>query len=69
MPISYSIIKVYSLAIMLSRIKMPVANIKRALLAVDDDALSIDDLKAIARHVPSSDEVRNGTPFPGFSSK
>lgn len=44
-------------AIMLSRIKMPLAEIKRALLEVDDKSLSVDDLRAIARHIPTSDEV------------
>lgn len=42
---------------MLSRMKPSLAEIKRALLTIDDSVLSIDDLKAIARHVPTLDEV------------
>lgn len=42
---------------MLTRIKTTLPEIKHALLAVDDEALSIDNLKAIARAVPSPEEV------------
>lgn len=42
---------------MLTRIKTSLPEIKHALLTVDDEALSIDNLKAIARAVPSSEEV------------
>lgn len=42
---------------MLTRIKTSLPEIKHALLTVDDEALSIDNLKAIARAVPSPEEV------------
>ena len=37
--------------------KPSLPEIKRALLSIDDSVLSIDDLKAIARHLPTSEEV------------
>jgi hypothetical protein len=42
---------------MLSRIKLPLVDIKRALLEVDDSSLSVDDLRSIARHLPTAEEV------------
>ena len=42
---------------MLSRIKLSFAEIRLALLRIDDKSLSLDELKVIARHVPTSDEV------------
>lgn len=53
-------IELYSLgalAIMLSRIKMGFPDIRKALLDLDDEKLSFDDLKAISRQLPTSDEV------------
>ena len=44
--------------IMLSRIRLSLPDIRQALLTIDDTLLSVDDLKAIAKHVPSSEEVR-----------
>lgn len=45
------------LAIMLSRFKMTSLEISQALLRLDDK-LSIDDLKAISKQLPSPEEVR-----------
>ena len=42
---------------MLSRIKLTPAEIRKALLEVDDKALSIDDLKAMERQTPTTEEV------------
>lgn len=42
---------------MLSRIKMGFPDIRKALLDLDDEKLSFDDLKAISRQLPTSDEV------------
>lgn len=42
---------------MLSRIKLSFSEIRSAILGVDDKLLSLDELKVIARHVPTSDEV------------
>lgn len=42
---------------MLSRIKLTFPDIRLALLKVDDRALTLDELKAIARHLPTADEV------------
>lgn len=44
-------------AIMLSRIKLGFPEIRKALLDVDDRKLSVDDLKAISRQLPTSEEV------------
>jgi diaphanous 1 len=44
-------------AIMLSRIKLTPAEIRKALLDVDDKALSVDDLKAMERQTPTVEEV------------
>lgn len=46
------------LGIMLSRIKIGMSEIRRALLELDDQKLSIDDLRAIGRQLPTSEEVR-----------
>ena len=46
-----------SLAIMLSRIKMDYSQIRRCLLEVDDTKLSIDDLRAISKQLPTPEEV------------
>jgi diaphanous 1 len=46
------------LAIMLARIKLGFPEIRRALLDVDDQKLSMDELKAIAKHLPTTEEVR-----------
>lgn len=43
---------------MLSRIKMDYPEIRRALLEIDDETLSIDDLKAISKQLPTSEEVQ-----------
>lgn len=42
---------------MLSRIKLPPVDIRKALLEVDDEALSVDDLKAMERQMPTAEEV------------
>ena len=43
---------------MLSRIRLSPMEIKRSLLSLDDSKLSVDELKVIARHLPTPDEVR-----------
>lgn len=45
-------------AIMLSRFKIGYSAIRQALLDLDDSALSIDDLKAISKQLPTTEEVR-----------
>ena len=42
---------------MLSRIKLDLEEIRRALLDVDDGKLSPDDLRSISRQLPTSEEV------------
>ena len=42
---------------MLTRMKLHHSDIKKALLEVDDNRLSTDDLKAISKQLPSQDEV------------
>ncbi|KZV82357.1 FH2-domain-containing protein [Exidia glandulosa HHB12029] len=44
-------------AIMLSRIKLSFPDLRRALLEIDDVRLSMDDLRAIGKHLPSNDEI------------
>jgi hypothetical protein len=44
-------------AIMLSRIKLSFSDIRKALLEMDDHLLNIDNLKAISKQLPTSDEV------------
>ncbi|KAL5507835.1 hypothetical protein ACEPAH_5453 [Sanghuangporus vaninii] len=47
-----------NILIMLSRMKPSLSEIKSALLAIDDSVLSVEDLKAIARHLPTSEEIK-----------
>jgi diaphanous 1 len=42
---------------MLSKIKLTPADIRKALLEVDDKALSVDDLKAMERQTPTAEEI------------
>ncbi len=49
-------------AIMLSRIRTPPSEIKKAILLMDDRVLSVDDLKAIERYTPTDDEVNRAFP-------
>ena len=42
---------------MLSRIKLELPDIRKALLDIDDEKLPVDDLKAIGRQLPTSEEV------------
>lgn len=46
-------------AIMLSHFKIGFSAIRQALLDLDDATLSIDDLKAISKQLPTTEEVRN----------
>lgn len=42
---------------MLSRIKLSPVDIRKALLEVDDKTLSVDDLKAMERQLPTTEEI------------
>jgi diaphanous 1 len=42
---------------MLSRIKLAPVDIRKALLEVDDKTLSVDDLKAMERQLPTTEEI------------
>lgn len=42
---------------MLSRIKMNFPEIRKALLDLNDDKLSFDDLKAISKQLPTAEEA------------
>jgi hypothetical protein len=42
---------------MLVRLRLSAKKIKRAVLEVDDEALTIDDLAMLARTIPSAEEV------------
>jgi hypothetical protein len=47
-----------SVGIMLSRIKFALPDIRQALLEINDQKFSIDDLKLIGKNLPTSEEVR-----------
>ena len=42
---------------MLSRVKLAPMDIRKALLEVDDKTLSVDDLKAMERQLPTAEEI------------
>ena len=42
---------------MLARIKLDLPSIRKALLEVDDDKLSVEELRAISKHLPTTEEV------------
>jgi len=42
---------------MLTRLKLPLEKIKKAILEVDDDILTADELSTMSRMLPTSDEV------------
>lgn len=44
---------------------MELPDIRRALLEVDDNKLSIDDLKAIGKQLPTSEEINRLNDFDG----
>lgn len=46
-----------NVAIMLSRVKMDLPDIRKALLEINDSKLSVDDLRAIAKQLPSQEEI------------
>ncbi|TCD69991.1 hypothetical protein EIP91_005241 [Steccherinum ochraceum] len=52
-----------NVAIMLSRIKLSLPDIRRALLELDDIKLSTDDLKAIGKQLPTTEEIARITDF------
>ena len=54
-------------AIMLTRMKLHQSDIRKALLAVDDNRLSTDDLKAISKQLPSQDETNRIRDFGDIS--
>ena len=47
-----------TLGIMLARIKLDLPVIRSAILELDDDKLSTDELKAISKQLPTTEEVR-----------
>lgn len=52
---------------MLSRIKLELPEISAALLAIDDQKLSIDQLKAISRQLPTAEEITHLKDFDDVS--
>lgn len=57
-----------NIAIMLSRIKLDLPGIRRALLGMSD-VLSVDDLKAIGKQLPTAEEMNRIKDFGGDTSK
>ena len=60
---------------MLSRIKIGLPEIRKALLDLNDQTLAVDDLRSISRQLPTSEEVRviysfryPSSPFPGYEA-
>lgn len=54
-------------AIMLSRIKLELPHIRLAIMELDDDKLTLDNLKAISRQLPSNDEMERIKSFEDVS--
>ena len=46
---------------MLKGLKMNYVDVKNALMKMDEDALSPDELSAIKSNIPTAEEVRHGT--------
>ncbi|KAL7410280.1 hypothetical protein BDY24DRAFT_186432 [Mrakia frigida] len=46
-----------NVGIMLARLKLPIPKIQQAVLAFDDETLTLDDLKALSKLLPTSDEI------------
>lgn len=42
---------------MLARIKLDLPSIRKALVEINDEALSVDDLRAISKQLPTAEEV------------
>jgi len=58
-----------NVGIMLVRLRMSAKKIKRAILEVDDDILSEDDLAALSRLLPSTEEAERLKAFEGEVDK
>ncbi|KAH0840265.1 hypothetical protein J3R83DRAFT_1272 [Lanmaoa asiatica] len=60
-----------NMAIMLSRFKIGYSAIRQALLDLDDSTLLIDDLKAISKQLPTTEEVRKSllTSYSSFDQR
>ena len=58
-----------NVGIMLVRLRMSAKRIKRAVLEVGDDTLSVDDLEALSRLLPSPDEAERLKAFEGDETK
>ena len=52
---------------MLARLKMPHADVRDAVLFIDDSKLALDNLKAIKHFAPSTEEVCTYQPSPPCS--
>ncbi|CAG8761717.1 9161_t:CDS:2, partial [Ambispora leptoticha] len=46
-----------NIAIMLARIKMPYSEVRDAVLELDDEKLTVENLRAIKQYVPSTEEI------------
>jgi hypothetical protein len=53
---------------MLARLKLPIPKIQQAVLVFDDQTLTLDDLKALSKLLPSADEV-SFLPLPLFARR
>ena len=42
---------------MLARIKLDLPGIRKALVEINDEVLSVDDLRAISKQLPTAEEV------------
>ena len=66
---SDSLARSNNVSIMLVRLRMGVKTIKRAILEVDDEVLTLDDLVTLSRLIPSGDEVERLKAFDGNVEK
>lgn len=49
---------------MLARFKLDLPSIRKAILELDDEKLSMDELRAISKQLPTTEEVRRYSQLP-----
>jgi hypothetical protein len=58
-----------NVGIMLVRLRMSAKKIKRAIMEVDDDTLTVDDLATLSRQLPSVEEAERLRAYEGDVEK
>ena len=67
--VSHSIFLLTFVGILLSRIKVPTVEIKKAIEILDEKTLSLDNSRALMRLVPSDDEIEMLKKYQGDKEK